>query len=171
MLRAIPHKGIGFGCLNKAERLPPIVFNYLGQLGSQANQGTSQDTSQDTSQGSTKNWQIVNEGAGEMSGLENQNDLLLNINGAVQNGVLQFGVSSQLSQNQTSTFIEAFEAALMAVTAQGQLSAQAGGVKTPSDFKVKGLSIDRLLQLEKTLTENVNQIFFINSDQTNETEV
>ncbi|PCK03892.1 MAG: hypothetical protein COA42_19605, partial [Alteromonadaceae bacterium] len=129
MLRHIPDKGLGFGALFEPGEIvtPAIRFNYLGQLDVG---GAEQQAAQP--------WQFAAEDCGVVISPDNHDDLLLNINGAVQTGVLRFDVVSRLSRGQTSRFIAAFEAALQAVIEQTQLTAIDGGIKTYSDFKQIG---------------------------------
>ncbi|PCK01701.1 MAG: hypothetical protein COA42_22895, partial [Alteromonadaceae bacterium] len=140
MLRNIPNKGIGFGALAQSggmiRELPAVSFNYLGQLD---NQGT---------QGHLSDWQLVADDCGQALDSSNVDTLRLNINGAVQNGVLQFDIISRLLKDAAQKFTNAFETALQAVTLQGKLQAEQGHVKTPSDYAVKGLRLDHLRQLQ-----------------------
>ncbi|WP_416778068.1 amino acid adenylation domain-containing protein [Xenorhabdus budapestensis] len=138
MLRAVPNKGLGYGALHQAGylagNLPPISFNYLGQLGREAGE---------------QDWSLTSDDCGAMVGNQNSSDLLLNINGMVQSGQLQFSVISGLPQLQTQMFIVAFEQALMTVIKTAQQQARAGGVKTLSDYGIKGVSIERLLHFQQ----------------------
>ncbi|WP_338805220.1 amino acid adenylation domain-containing protein [Xenorhabdus griffiniae] len=137
MLRAVPNKGIGYGALRQvgylSEDLPAISFNYLGQLGGENHQ----------------DWALTNEECGSMIASENISHLLLDINGAVQAGKLQFSVLSRLPSAQTHIFITAFEQALNSVITAGQKQAQLGSVKTPSDYEFKAVSIERLKRLQQ----------------------
>ncbi len=158
MLSAIPNKGIGYGALHQqhafAMKLPKISFNYLGQLGAQS----------DNEESST--WQISQEDAGQMIASDNTDHLLVNINGAVQAGILEFNIASRLSSILTDAFEAHFHSALVEVIEQAALKAKSGGVNTPSDYAVKGLSIDHLDFLERRLTTNkIAAIFPANSLQ------
>ncbi|WP_323855991.1 non-ribosomal peptide synthetase [Xenorhabdus koppenhoeferi] len=137
MLRAVPNKGIGYGALRQAgyltDDLPVISFNYLGQLGGETGQ----------------NWSLTSDDCGTTVADDNHSHLLLNINGLIQAGKLQFSVSSRLSNTQTTVFITAFELALDSVITTGQKQAQSGGVKTPSDYGIKGVSIKLLRHLQQ----------------------
>ena len=138
MLRQIPSKGIGFGALTQAGlltgvTLPRMSFNYLGQFKSNHPRAEA------------KHWQITGEASGQAMAAENTDAMLLNINGAVQNGALQFGIGSRLSAAQTSRFVEAFQTALAKVIQQGQTLAKTGGILTPSDYPVEGLSLQGLV--------------------------
>ncbi|KGM27012.1 hypothetical protein KS18_16505 [Photorhabdus luminescens] len=137
MLRTVPNKGIGYGALHQAGYLngdlPAISFNYLGQLGGAIGQ----------------NWSLINDYCGNVIANNNYSHLLLNINGLIQAGRLQFSVSSRLTPTQTQIFITAFEQTLQVVIMAGQQQAQAGGIKTPSDYGIDGLSISRLHQLQQ----------------------
>ncbi|MDX7988706.1 amino acid adenylation domain-containing protein [Xenorhabdus sp. 12] len=135
MLRDIPNKGIGYSALHQAGyltgELPAISFNYLGQLGGSSHQ----------------DWTITSDDCGDTIASANGSHLLLGINGAVQAGKLQFKVDSRLPQTQTEAFIRAFEQALNNIVVTGQKQAQSGGIKTPSDFGIKGISMEQLNQL------------------------
>uniref|UniRef100_UPI001FE65A73 non-ribosomal peptide synthetase n=1 Tax=Xenorhabdus indica TaxID=333964 RepID=UPI001FE65A73 len=142
MLRTVPNKGLGYGALHQAGylagNLPVISFNYLGQLGAEAGE---------------QDWSLTNDDCGVMAGSQNSSrnssDLLLNINGMVQGQRLQFSVISGLPPLQTQTFIATFEQALMEVIKTAQQQAQAGGMKTLSDYGIKGVSIERLLHFQQ----------------------
>ncbi|WP_323861657.1 condensation domain-containing protein, partial [Xenorhabdus doucetiae] len=140
-LRAIPNRGIGYGALYQAgylpDDLPAISFNYLGQLNGEAGQTRHQD------------WALTDDSCGSVIASENSSHLLLDINGAVQAGKLQFSVLSRLPSAQTKIFITAFEQALKTVITAGQQQAQSGGVKTPSDYEFKAVSIARLKRLQQ----------------------
>ncbi|WP_169924638.1 non-ribosomal peptide synthetase [Xenorhabdus mauleonii] len=141
MLRAVPNKGIGYGALFQAGyltgNLPAISFNYLGQLSDEAEPSHQQD------------WSLTYDNCGLTIADENSSHLLLDINGAVLAGKLQFSVLARLSPVQTQRFITAFEYALNEVIAAGQKQARLGGVKTPSDYGLKTVSIDRLNRLQQ----------------------
>ncbi|PHM40752.1 non-ribosomal peptide synthetase [Xenorhabdus szentirmaii] len=137
MLRAVPNKGIGYGALRQVGyltgNLPAISFNYLGQLGGE----TGQD------------WLLTSDECGIAVADDNHSHLLLNINGLIQAGTLQFNVSSRLPEAQTTTFITAFEQALHSVITAGQKQAQLGGIKTPSDYGIEGVSTRLLRHLQQ----------------------
>ncbi|OWO87090.1 non-ribosomal peptide synthetase [Photorhabdus luminescens] len=135
MLRGVPNKGIGYSALHQAGYLtgdlPTISFNYLGQLGGASHQ----------------DWSITNDDCGSVLASKNISHLLLGINGAVQAGKLQFSVDSRLPPARTEMFIMAFRQALNNVIAAGQKQAQLGGIKTPSDYGFKDVSMEQLNQL------------------------
>ncbi|NRD71669.1 amino acid adenylation domain-containing protein [Shewanella sp. VB17] len=139
MLRAIPDKGLGYGALRQVGRvagqLPRVSFNYLGQLGVSSVSGAELD------------WSLVGGDTGVEVALNNEGELALNINGAVQQGVLGFSIISRLSQAKTALFVADFEAALDAVINTAKQQAQLGGLKTPSDYGVDKLSNQQLHQL------------------------
>ncbi len=82
MLRAIPHRGLGFGALSQQgainSALPLISFNYLGQL----------DNGNTRQNGNNMDWQITADACGEVVSMANRHDCLLSINGAIQQGIL-----------------------------------------------------------------------------------
>ncbi|NQZ12489.1 MAG: non-ribosomal peptide synthetase, partial [Algicola sp.] len=151
MLRAIPDKGIGFGALNRAgngagqltAELTPISFNYLGQLGSS----------------DSNEWALVAERSGQTSSPDNSDNQLLNINGAVQSGLLQFAVASRLGHDNSKQFVAAFEAALVAVIEQACLTAEKGGVKTPADYAGE-ISITHLQNLQARFGDNTIEALY-----------
>jgi len=142
-LRALPNKGLGFGALRQSGQitgdLPALNFNYLGQLDC-----ADSDASSD--------WQLLTEHCGQTQAVQNQDGLLLNIYGAVQAGRLTFSVASRLPATQNATFTQAFELALIQVIKHSQSAAEQGGVTTPSDHPIKGLSIAHLRHLQSTYT-------------------
>ncbi|MGS0630317.1 amino acid adenylation domain-containing protein, partial [Photorhabdus asymbiotica] len=148
MLRGVPNKGIGYSALHQAGYLtgdlPTISFNYLGQLGRTNHQ----------------DWSITNDDCGAVIASENGRHLLLGINGSVQRGKLQFSVDSRLPQTRTEIFITAFEQALNEVIATSQKQAQLGGIKTPSDYGFKDVSMEQLNQL----THRFDHVNHENSD-------
>ncbi|MBD2824488.1 non-ribosomal peptide synthetase [Xenorhabdus szentirmaii] len=145
MLRAIPNKGIGYSALHQAGyltgELPAISFNYLGQLGGASHQ----------------DWTITNDNCGNAVAKGNGSHLLLGINGAVQAGKLQFSVDSRLPQTQTDVFIKAFEQSLNDIVLTSQNQAQSGGMKTPSDYGIKDISMERLNQLTHRFDHTENK--------------
>ncbi|NRD75881.1 AMP-binding protein [Shewanella sp. VB17] len=140
MLRAIPDKGLGYGALRQVGRvagqLPEVSFNYLGQLGESSVSGAELD------------WSLVSTDVGVQVSFDNEDDLALNINGAVQQGVLGFSIISRLSQGQTALFVADFEAALTMVINTAKQQAQLGGLKTPSDYGLDKFSVSELYRLQ-----------------------
>ncbi|WP_323856043.1 condensation domain-containing protein, partial [Xenorhabdus koppenhoeferi] len=141
MLRAIPNKGIGYGAFYQAGMLegvlPPISFNYLGQLSGKVGQGNYQD------------WMLAEEDYDVRMLPDNTTHLLLDINGSVQDGILQFSVVSRLSQAQTECFKKAFTHALAAVTQTAVEQAKSESIKTPSDYGVASLPIRQINRLQQ----------------------
>jgi tyrocidine synthetase-3 len=147
MLRSIPNKGIGFGAISQDDStaLNSIGFNYLGQL----DNNSAKDKEQ--------LWQIVSEDVGAMIPAENKDDLVINMTGMVQNGQLQFSIASRLSKRDTQILTTSFEKALIAVVEQGQKTAIKGGVKTPSDYGLKDLSMAHLSRLHSKFNAEDNK--------------
>ncbi|WP_339379120.1 amino acid adenylation domain-containing protein [Xenorhabdus lircayensis] len=141
MLRAIPNKGIGYGALHQAGyltgNLSAINFNYLGQLGGEAGQLRHQNGS------------LTLVDCGAVIASDNRSPLLLDINSAVQAGKLLFSVRSRLSPSQTEKFITAFEQALNSVIIASQKKVRLGGMKTPSDYGMKEIPIERLIHFQQ----------------------
>ncbi|PHM54490.1 Amino acid adenylation [Xenorhabdus sp. KK7.4] len=135
MLRTVPNKGIGYGALQQAGYLtgdlPAISFNYLGQLGSPSRQ----------------DWSITDDDCGMMITSENDGHFLLGINGSVQAGKLLFYVDSRLPQTKTALFIRAFEQTLNHIITTAQKQSQTGEIMTPSDYGIKGVSLEQFNQI------------------------
>ncbi|NRD71665.1 amino acid adenylation domain-containing protein [Shewanella sp. VB17] len=119
-----------------AGQLPEVSFNYLGQLGESSVSGAELD------------WSLVSTDVGVQVSFDNEDDLALNINGAVQQGVLGFSIISRLSQGQTALFVADFEAALTMVINTAKQQAQLGGLKTPSDYGLDKFSVSELYRLQ-----------------------
>jgi hypothetical protein len=98
-------------------------------------------------------WQILSEPCGEQVAAENIDELTLNINGAVQNGQLRFSVQSKLSEQENIHFKKDFEITLNEIIQHTLQIAQTGGIKTRTDFAVKGLSDNGLKALQQRFNE------------------
>lgn len=85
-LHAVPNNGIGYGALvgYKAEELPRITFNYLGQF--------------DSGQQSKDQWNFCNEDSGLANSSANRDNNILSVNGGVVEGKLRFAVAGYLDQ-------------------------------------------------------------------------
>ncbi|MCE3268251.1 MAG: amino acid adenylation protein, partial [Burkholderiales bacterium] len=112
-LRAIPNKGIGYGAIfgYVSDSLPGISFNYLGQFGS-TNSATN--NIQLTPEAIEKlqqvqNWQITGERSGINSSKLNYDNNIININGYLIDGILQFNIVTQLGDKNTTKFAELFQ--------------------------------------------------------------
>ena len=102
-LRAIPNNGIGYGVLSNDQDnvCPKISFNYLGQFDSQQSLGTVNEF-----------WNVVYEGSGESVDKRNRDPNIININGLVINGVLQFSIVSKFSEADTNKLALLFRSCL-----------------------------------------------------------
>ncbi|WP_299005916.1 non-ribosomal peptide synthetase/type I polyketide synthase [uncultured Shewanella sp.] len=150
-LKGIPNKGIGFGALGfDHDALPPICFNYLGQFDNHTTRPQAL-------------WQLVHEETGESISALNQSPYVLNLNGGIIDGQLQFSVGSRLTEKETQVFVEAFEQGLKDVVACALSEAKKGGVHTPSDYPVSDLSMERLTHLQSRY--DIEAIFNANSLQ------
>ena len=147
LLRSLPNKGLGYGALRQVDSvggvegqqvqsaLPPLRFNYLGQFDQHNTTLKSRTVS------------LIKETCGRTRAQANDNPLLIDINGGVLNGKMQFELNSGLSAEQSQVFIDAFDQAIKEVVAEGERMAELGGRKTPSDFAVSDLSMERLAHL------------------------
>jgi amino acid adenylation domain-containing protein/non-ribosomal peptide synthase protein (TIGR01720 family) len=139
-LRAIPHKGIGFGAFKyhgtAAQRqqlaampVAQIEFNYLGQFDNQLNQ-----------QPAGQNWRLAPESSGDAVAAAAKQTAELSINGQVLAGQLSLNIRygrQRLSQAAVSRFANHLQQALLDLV---QHCAQAGEHFTPSDLPLTGLT-------------------------------
>ena len=93
-LRNIPNKGIGYGAIIGYDTLPPISFNYLGQL----DQSAKNDY-----------WSIINEDTGITVSTKNKDKNIININGAIISGKLSFSIVSKLSSRLHNKLVNSFK--------------------------------------------------------------
>lgn len=102
-LRQVPNKGIGYGALfgYKLDKLPRISFNYLGQFEEQQEKESF--------------WNITNENSGITVDEANYDNNVLNINGLVINGKLQFSIVSKLDNEVTDRLANLFKQKLVEV--------------------------------------------------------
>ncbi len=152
MLRTIPDKGIGYGALMlsaEQEHLPPISFNYLGVFNSDSKQQEN-------------DWPLADMDGGESMAASNHDNNLININGLVIDGVLQFDVNTRLNQEQLNLFSAAFKAHLENLVShcvqcihEGQQQA------TPSDFYA-AISLELF---DRLYNDNIEGIYAANSLQ------
>ena len=94
LLRNIPNKGIGYGAIAGYDTLPLISFNYLGQLDQSANDDY---------------WNIINEDTGITVSTKNKDKNIININGAIANGLLSFSIVSKLGSKSHNKLATSFK--------------------------------------------------------------
>jgi amino acid adenylation domain-containing protein/non-ribosomal peptide synthase protein (TIGR01720 family) len=148
-LNSIPNKGLGFSALFTDEliRLPGISFNYLGQFDSQDD-----------------DWQLVNEDSGLAIHPDNIDSTLININGAVLDGQLNFWVASKLGQDETSILAENFQSYLEQVITHTQQKIDTQLMEhTPCDFKWVTIAASLLEKLQQN--RQIKAIYMANSLQ------
>ncbi|WP_149096496.1 non-ribosomal peptide synthetase [Paenibacillus terrae] len=129
-LRAIPHKGIGYGVLKYITEhplpdLPAISFNYLGQFKADA--------------------ETSSELMGEPISLLNPNSLIIDINGRVEANRLHmvFGYNTKLfTRAQMEELQHHYHATLLDIIHHCLTTKDT--VWTPDDFTIKGLSREEL---------------------------
>ena len=97
-IRQIPCKGLGYGALlgYVDQQLPRVSFNYLGQF--DQNEGNSENS-----------WQIVRGDSGKSSDDSNDNHNILDINGSIIGGRLQFSILSKLDADTTHKIADIFK--------------------------------------------------------------
>jgi amino acid adenylation domain-containing protein/non-ribosomal peptide synthase protein (TIGR01720 family) len=110
-LRQVPNKGIGYGALigYESNKLPRISFNYLGQF--------DQADKNQKAQAQNNFWNIVNEGSGISMHSDNQDYNIVDINGMVINGELNFNITSKLDKSTTTQLAEVFKQKLEEIVA------------------------------------------------------
>ena len=138
-LRSIPNKGIGFGafaCSNNSDygfnNLVPISFNYLGQFDAQES-----------------DWQIVAENSGKSIHETNEDHYIIDMNGFVDKGILEFTIVSKLGTVLTEQFGERFKTELTRIIDHciEQISMEETS-HTPSDFGLVRISQSLLDKLQ-----------------------
>ncbi|MGZ4041254.1 MAG: amino acid adenylation domain-containing protein, partial [Bacteroidia bacterium] len=139
-LRKIPNKGIGYGILKylsphgiENEIIPEIVFNYLGDFGSNA--GNNEKSI----------FEYAYDNIGPVSAQENENNVLLDVSGILVKGELSMSVRYLESRYDPATIeklIKSYEHNLKFLIEE--LSKKRDTHLTPSDLSFKGLSADEL---------------------------
>ena len=148
-LRSIPNKGLGFGSFATREEstynfnnLAPISFNYLGQF--------------DTYEG---DWQVVSENSGNSVHKSNEDRNLINMNGMVNKGKLEFIIASKLGSIVTQQFGDYFKAELISIINHCmELVNIHETYHTPSDFGFVHISQKLLDDIEQSAKKNNNEI-------------
>ncbi|WP_212004034.1 non-ribosomal peptide synthase/polyketide synthase [Chitinophaga sp. HK235] len=97
-LRAVPANGIGYGILTgyHPEGLPRISFNYLGQFDGQESADSS-------------GWQLTGEDSGRPIDASNGDHHLININGFVMGGRLQFNITGNIAADLLTTLAAEYQ--------------------------------------------------------------
>ena len=93
ILRQVPNNGVGCGAIIGYSKLPPVSFNYLGQL----DQAGKEDE-----------WAITGEDSGITVSQKNKDSNIININGAVMAGKLYFNVASKLKKSLHDKLVKLF---------------------------------------------------------------
>ncbi|MBD1557489.1 amino acid adenylation domain-containing protein [Vibrio sp. S9_S30] len=142
-IRRLPQKGAAFGAFYHhpdfgESALPNVSFNYLGQL---------------ATKGREEHWTIRPDNAGQTIGDGNHDTTALALNGVVLDDQLVIYIDSRLDAEVTQTVEKALEDTLTRVIEHTAMLGMKGGIKTPSDFHVPSLSIDRLRRLQNTFDD------------------
>ncbi|WP_268225865.1 condensation domain-containing protein, partial [Sinomicrobium oceani] len=159
-LRKIPNKGIGFGTFAREENtgytfddLAPISFNYLGQF----------DQKKD------EDWQILSEASGANVHPSNSDHNLININGMVIGGELQFHIVAKMDRETTKELGDSLQAHLTTIIEHcTEKLEKEGSSYTPSDFKsvqISQLLLDTLLSKARANQNELAHIYPANSLQ------
>jgi amino acid adenylation domain-containing protein/non-ribosomal peptide synthase protein (TIGR01720 family) len=151
-LRKIPNKGIGFGAFATMKENPfslknlaPISFNYLGQF----------DSNQ-------QDWQIITEESGDTMHSANLDNNVININGQVSAGKLNFEVMSLMGEKVTKKLADSFKQQLIMITQHCLDKVNKEGTSfTPSDFQSANISQKLLDRLATKAILNKNHITHI----------
>ncbi|MFT5822223.1 MAG: amino acid adenylation domain-containing protein [Crocinitomix sp.] len=152
-LRKVPNKGIGYGILKHlseegidGEIIPEIIFNYLGDFGSNA------------SNDENSVFEYAAESIGRNMSKENRDHSLLDISGILINNELNISVAYSKSiydADSIKNLTEAYQKNLQLLIEE--LSNQTETVLTPSDLTFKGLQRDELAQIN--LDNSVEDIY------------
>lgn len=153
-LRKIPNKGIGYGALlpEHQKDLPPISFNYLGQFDVQG-----------------EDWQITAELPGRVVGQGNDDSNLININGMVVDGRLNFSIVTQPMILEAQKLADTLEKHLLNIIEHCEkVIAEKAQEYTPSDFTSVSISqplLDQLQHEAKVAGNEIESIYPANSLQ------
>ena len=149
-LRKVPDKGLGYLALVQSghlvDEVAPVVFNYLGQLGSEA----------------TTDWEITGDQVtGEEVADENHDSrFIIEVNAAVHksSGEMVFDVKSYLDETATSRFVSSLKSAIDDVV--DHCTSHVGkSTKTPSDYLVPRLTIEWLRKLEGKYSSEIQALY------------
>ncbi|WP_025742494.1 non-ribosomal peptide synthetase [Aquimarina pacifica] len=151
-LRKIPNKGIGFGSFAISETtsytqndLPLISFNYLGQF----DKGTKEQL----------DWQIIPGNSGLQTDHSNSDRNIININGLVNDGCLNFYVVTRLGEAITNKLNESLKYHLIQIiTHCCEKLKTIGASYSPSDFQTVRLSQQLINNLQNEARSNQNSI-------------
>ncbi|TMP46396.1 hypothetical protein CWB96_12395 [Pseudoalteromonas citrea] len=141
-LRKVENKGIGFGAcqVNDASLiLPPIAFNYLGVI-STAEQSAD--------------WQIALDDLSTQVSQENNDGLLISVNGAVDAGELMFSIATKLDAKAHHLLCNAFEQTLHDIVQH--CTRQASFTRSPSDIGVD-MPIEEFDKI--TAVQGISEVF------------
>ncbi len=116
MVRQVPNKGVGYGAIigyKDKTILPKVSFNYLGQFDKE-----DREILEEYSDGEVNRlWVITNENSGISVDFRNQDYNIININGLVIEGSLQFSIASKLGQSITDKIAKSFKQKLEEIIA------------------------------------------------------
>ena len=148
--RQIPRKGIGYGALHGYGRLPKILFNYLGQIGGNA-QG---------------NWELTGEASGLPISPDNKEDSIISINGLTADGKMRFIVESCLNETAHNQLSARFTQSIADIVAFcEEIISQGRQEKTASDYPEAQISQEHYEQLQLRYGNNIASIYPANSLQ------
>ena len=148
--RQIPRKGIGYGALHGYGRLPKILFNYLGQIGGNA-QG---------------NWVITGESSGLFASPDNREDSLISINGLTADGKMRFIVESCLTETAHRQLAESFTKSMEDIVSFcDEIISQGRQEKTASDYPEAQINQEYYEQLQSRYGNIIESIYLANSLQ------
>ena len=145
VLRNIPNKGIGYGAIAGYDTLPLISFNYLGQL----DQSAKDDY-----------WSIINEDTGITLSTKNKDKNIININGAIANGLLSFSIVSKLGSKLHNKLATSFKQKLEEVITYTATLERSYLTISDINNVITGEYLDKVQEHDE-----VNSIFMANSLQ------
>ncbi|MBN9381659.1 MAG: amino acid adenylation domain-containing protein [Chitinophagaceae bacterium] len=130
LLRKVPSKGIGYGIFNYLDRLPSVIFNYLGQFDEDKEEGI---------------FRISDEEKGHSHSRETEMLFDLEVTGMVSDGKLRIGVTypdGLYAEEEPAAFWNAYQDRILEITKY--CSGRTPTRFTPSDFTYKGMRIEHI---------------------------
>ena len=153
-LRRVPNKGVGYGALigYYKSNLPKISFNYLGQFDKESGTGNITKVIND--------WSIVDEDSGLSIHSSNKDQMIINVNGLVINGSLQFSIGSKLDIEITTELVEIFKQRLEEIIKHTTNQNRSYLTASDIDNIISQECLDRLQQLKE-----ISGVYLANSLQ------
>jgi amino acid adenylation domain-containing protein/non-ribosomal peptide synthase protein (TIGR01720 family) len=165
-LRKIPNKGIGYGSFEgyNIHQLPKIRFNYLGQFDKEQSQASLEvHSASHIEEYCVKQrdfWAITNESCGLTVHESNIDQNIIEINGIIINGKLQFNITSKLKKDISDKFAKIFKEKLEFIIRYTAAKTKNFLTISDIDYIISPYYLDKLQEKRE-----IEQVFLANSLQ------